>query len=467
MMRPQPDSFRNEATMSSARRFRCFAYILCAFGFLSFQVAGFVSGQAPTSLRSASNSNGLFARENLVAWCIVPFDGKKRGPAERAAMCAKLGLKKVAYDWRNEHVPTFEQEILEYKKHDIEYFAFWGGHDEAYKLFQKYDLHPQIWRTLGSPERATQADRVKAAANQILPLVEKARELKCKVGLYNHGGWGGEPENLVAVCEFLRKRHDGGHVGIVYNQHHSHSRVDDFAANLKAMKPFLLCLNLNGITRDGDKHGKKILPLGEGELDVSLLKTIRDSGYDGPIGIIGHTQDDVKQRLQDNLDGLDWILPQLDGKQPGPKPTPRTWSPQTVAVATPTAHQIVAGVSLEGRTEYRTPPITVEARVTLPSRSNYNIIVASDTKSSGAHWEIFSMNGSGNLTVYTPGLKPDHTNSKAMICDGKPHNVGMTYAPGLVRLFVDGKVVASQKVESLGRDPVPGGLAIGKLVEGG
>ena len=441
--------------------------VLClVIAFLGGRLADVASAQTITNGTKQTRSNHLFERDNLVAWCIVPFDGKKRGPAERAAMCAKLGLKKVAYDWRNEHVPTFEQEILEYKKHGIEYFAFWAGHEEAYKLFQKYDLHPQIWRTLGSPEGATQDERVEAAAKQILPLVEEARKLGCKVGLYNHGGWGGEPENLVAVCEYLRKNHDGEHVGIVYNQHHSHYRVDDFAANLKAMMPYLLCLNLNGITRDGDQHGKKILPLGEGELDVALLKIIRDSGYDGPIGIIGHTQDDVEQRLQDNLDGLDWILPQLDGKRPEPKPTPRTWSPESTTAA-PSATRNVPGVSLPGKAEYRTPPITVEARVTLSSRSNYNIIVASDTKSSAAHWEVFSMNGSGNLTVYTPGLKPDHVNSAAMIGDGKPHNVGMTYEPNLIRLFVDGKVVASQKVESLGRSVVPGGLAIGKLVEGG
>src|SRR5947209_1079710 len=28
----------------------------------------------------------LFARDNLIAWCIVPFDSKRRGPEERAAM---------------------------------------------------------------------------------------------------------------------------------------------------------------------------------------------------------------------------------------------------------------------------------------------------------------------------------------------------------------------------------------------
>jgi len=55
-----------------------------------------------------------------------------------------------------------------------------------------------------------------------------------------------------------------------------------------------------------------------------LLKSIRASGYTGPIGIIGHTQVDVELRLRDNLDGLDWILPQQDGKAAGALPEYRT-----------------------------------------------------------------------------------------------------------------------------------------------
>ena len=35
----------------------------------------------------------IFARTNLMAWCIVPFDAKKRGPEERAAMLEQLGFK--------------------------------------------------------------------------------------------------------------------------------------------------------------------------------------------------------------------------------------------------------------------------------------------------------------------------------------------------------------------------------------
>jgi hypothetical protein len=268
----------------------------------------------------SADEPAVFKRSNLVAWCIVPFDGKNRGPAERAALVKQLGFSRVAYDWREKHVPTFEDEILQYKKHGIEYFAFWGSHDKAFELFAKYDLHPQIWQTLGSPAATTQQERVATAVKQLLPLVERTAKMKCKLGLYNHGGWGGEPVNMVEVCKFLHKHHKAEHVGIVYNLHHGHDHIKDFEQSLAMMKPYLLCLNLNGM----NTGGPKILQLGAGEHDVKLLRMIRDSGYSGPIGIIGHTQDDVELRLRDNLDGLDWLLPQLDGKAAGPRPKYRT-----------------------------------------------------------------------------------------------------------------------------------------------
>ena len=58
-------------------------------------------------------------RENLVPWCIVPFDASKRSPEERTKMLVRLGLKRSAYDWRAQHVPEFEEEILQYQKHGI------------------------------------------------------------------------------------------------------------------------------------------------------------------------------------------------------------------------------------------------------------------------------------------------------------------------------------------------------------
>ena len=65
-----------------------------------------------------------FSRDKLVVWCIVPFDAKNRGPAERAIMVKELGLTRVAYDWRQKHKKEFEQEIIEYKKNGLEYFCF-------------------------------------------------------------------------------------------------------------------------------------------------------------------------------------------------------------------------------------------------------------------------------------------------------------------------------------------------------
>jgi hypothetical protein len=272
----------------------------------------------------AADAAKLFDQKNLAAWCIVPFDSLKRSPAQRAEMLERVGITKVAYDWRAEHVPQFEEEILEYKKHGLEFFAFWGAHEDAFKLFEKYNLHPQIWQSAANaPADADRETQIKKAAEQLLKSVERAKSLGCAFGIYNHGGWGGEPENLVAVCEYLRKHHDAKHVGIVYNQHHGHGHVHRFKEALAAMAPYLICLNLDGMAPDGDKRGMKILPLSEGQQDLELLKIIANSPYSGPIGIIGHTNHDVELRLRDNLDGLKWLLPQIEGKPAAARPPMR------------------------------------------------------------------------------------------------------------------------------------------------
>lgn len=252
-------------------------------------------------------SKDIFAKDNLVAWCIVPFDAKQRGPAERAAMLSRLGLKHVAYDWREKHIPEFEQEILEYKKHGLNYFAFWSWHDSMEPLIRKHNIHPQIWTMGKQPNAETQAGRIKEAATSLLPLVNKTKSLGCKLGLYNHGGWSGEPENLAAVCEYLRQFHKADHVGIVYNFHHGHEHMQNFAASFKRMKAYLLCVNINGMDdAETVAAGKnKILTIGSGRHEVELLKQVKASGYTGPIGILDHRNEmDAEKSLRLNLDGL-------------------------------------------------------------------------------------------------------------------------------------------------------------------
>ena len=445
---------------------------------------------ALASTLAAAAPADIFARSNLVAWCIVPFDAKKRSPAERAEMVAKLGFPRVAYDWRQEHVAEFETEILEYKRRGLDYFAFWAMHEEAFKLFAKHSLQPQIWMTVPSPAGATPTERVEKAAAQLLPSIERARKAGCQFGLYNHGGWGGEPESMVAICELLRTKHGATNVGIIYNLHHGHDHVERFAKVLGEMKPHLLCLNLNGMTHDGEKRGQKILPLGSGELDLALLKLIRDSGYRGPIGIIGHTNDDVEQRLRDNLDGLDWLLPQLDGKPAGPKPQYRTLAgagglqPPSVAPSTTAERRLqtagtgapslaaefgkalAGGMVVEGKAAYRELPLTVELRAKLNSKGGFNILVASDAKASAQHWELYSYAKSGVFSLYLPG-RGGEFKSSADICDGQWHALAAIIEPARVRLFVDGKLVHDAPAKPLTGTPQPSGLAFGRLVEGG
>jgi sugar phosphate isomerase/epimerase len=268
-----------------------------------------------------------------MAWCIVPFDAKKRGPEERAVMMEKLGFKHFAYDYRAEHIPTFDAEIGACKKHGVSLDAWWfpgALNDEARLILdalKRHNVKAQLWITGGggpvkSPE--DQKARVEAEAQRLRPIAEAAAKIGCTVALYNHGAWFGEPENQIQIIERLRR--DGvTNVGIVYNQHHGHDHLDRFASLLQLMKSHLLVLNLNGMTRNGDKVGKKILPIGQGDLDLALLETIRDSGWRGPLGILNHTDEDAEARLLDNLEGLDWLLPQLVGKAPGPRPKPRSW----------------------------------------------------------------------------------------------------------------------------------------------
>lgn len=276
-----------------------------------------------------ARGQSLFDRDNLVAWCIVPFDGRKRGPRERAEMLRSLGLKHFAYDWRTEHLPAFDQEIDELTQRGIALDAVWfpaALNDEAKAILavlEKHRIHTQLWVMLTDPlpGSADQAPKVRAAAEHLRPVAEAAARIGCSVGLYNHGDWFGEPQNQIDIIHHLALPN----IGIVYNLHHGHDHVDRLPQLLQLMLPHLMAVNLNGMTPRGDRIGKKILPLAQGELDLLLLTIIRDSGYTGPIGILGHTDDDVELRLRDNLDGLAWLHAKMTGMTPGPKPTPRTY----------------------------------------------------------------------------------------------------------------------------------------------
>ncbi len=292
----------------------------------------------------------LFARTNLLAWCIVPFDAKKRGPEERAAMLEQLGFKMFAYDYRAEHIPTWDVEMEALKKHRVQLTAWWFPttlNDEARKILgvlEHHQIHAQLWVMGGGTPTKTDAEqqaRVASEAKRLQPMAEAAAKIGCTVALYNHGAWFGEPENQIAIIEQLRGA-GVTNVGLVYNLHHGHAHLARFPELLAKMKPHLVALNLNGMVANGETTGRKILPLGQGDLDLSLLRTIRDSGWRGPLGILNHTDEDAEARLRDNLSGLNWLVPQLNSQTPGPRPVPRSWVDPGVAQQQTPANRVIS-----------------------------------------------------------------------------------------------------------------------------
>jgi hypothetical protein len=258
-----------------------------------------------------------FEKANLTAWCIVPFDGKKRGPEERVAMLKRLGFTRYAYDWRAEHLPTFEKELELLLKEKIALQGVWfpagvGKDGETIlDVLKKHKVETELWVMLPQPnEKLKQAEKVEATAAFLAALAKKAGAQGCKIGVYNHGGWAGEPENMVAVVKVCGEKN----VGIIYNLHHGHDHLAKFDEYLKLMRPHLYSISLNGMEKEGDKKGKKLLVISDGPEDHNVFKSIVASGFEGPFNILGHTDDDVEDRLTDNLNGLAHLLKHLDAK---------------------------------------------------------------------------------------------------------------------------------------------------------
>ncbi|RFC46081.1 MAG: Glucose dehydrogenase/Glucose dehydrogenase/Glucose dehydrogenase [Verrucomicrobia bacterium] len=446
----------------------------------------------PASAAPAQKSPELFRSSNLAAWCIVPFDKGKRNPEQRAEMLEKLGFSKFVYDYRKEHILEWDAEMEALKRHHVDLTGWWfpGSLNPealtALELFRKHHFKPQLWvsgggGSLKADSAEEQARRVANEVRRLKPIAEAARADGLTVGLYNHGSWFGEPDNQIEILNAL-KAEGFSNVGLVYNQHHGHGHIEGFKELLERMKPHLIFLNLNGMDIRGDQVGRKILPLGIGTEDLSLLKIIAKSGYTGPIGILNHTGEDAEARLQDNLEGLRWLTPQLQGDPAGPKPVPRSFNATPApagAKAAPSSasatsvpslspafgNALHGSLALEGKDSYRTPPLSVECRAKLNSATSFNILVASDTKASADHWELYTYSKSGFLSLYMPG-RGGEIRSEINVCDGTWHALAATIGPEKVRLYVDGKLVKEAPLRPRVGTPIPGGLALGALVEG-
>src|SRR5207249_4004296 len=115
----------------------------------------------------------------------------------------RLGFNLFAYDYRAEHISSFDAEMEALKRHHITLLAWWFPttlNDEArliLDVLKRHQLRVQLWVTGGGEPAGSanaQTARVEAEAERIGRIAQAAAKIGCTVALYNHGGWFGEPE---------------------------------------------------------------------------------------------------------------------------------------------------------------------------------------------------------------------------------------------------------------------------------
>jgi sugar phosphate isomerase/epimerase len=269
----------------------------------------------PAAETNSADLPRFFDRQNLAAWCVVPFDAKQRGPEQRAEMLQRLGFKNFAYDWRPEHVPSFDAEVEALKQHGINLAAWWFPTDAGdpmarviLEVVKRHRIHPQLW-VMGSGSSTKTAEeqtqRIDQEAERIRRIVELATSYGCQVELYNHNGWFGQPDNEVAVIGRLKQKGVSG-VGMVYNFSHGHADIADFPALWKRIQPYVVAVNVTGMVSDG-----RLIPPSQGDHELGMLRTIQQSGWHGPIGLIAEQGGDAEVTLRNNLRGFEWLRKEL------------------------------------------------------------------------------------------------------------------------------------------------------------
>ena len=260
-----------------------------------------------------------FQKENLIPWSIVSFDVKERTPEQRIKMLKRLGFNQYAYGNRPKHQSTMKYELELAKQNNVQIKAVWlyinldkdkvgklKPHSEAIlKTVEAVGLHTQIWVGFAPDYYNNLSDQksLEQTVKMIEYLSQRAQKMGCKIALYNHGGWFGNSKNQLKIINALPKQD----LGIIFNFHHAHAHLNTFQSDIKRMLPYLWCVNLNGMK----KEGPKIITIGEGNLEKQMIQELLDLGYNKPFGILGHLKGgDAELILEKNLHGLHMLFPQ-------------------------------------------------------------------------------------------------------------------------------------------------------------
>ena len=187
---------------------------------------------------------GIFGRDNLdrlVHRAVRLEEAGARGAGGDAP--AKLGFKHFAYDWRGEHVPTFDAEVEALKRHGVALDAFWDA-GRAERRFPADPRPPRAARDQGPALGPARRRRGARPARRSRPGGSRRRRA-------SSGPWPRRPPRSAAPSPSTTtaagsasrrtrsrsspelKKLRATNVGMVYNLHHGHEHSARFAELLK------------------------------------------------------------------------------------------------------------------------------------------------------------------------------------------------------------------------------------------
>ena len=229
------------------------------------------------------------------ALCMDTHDAKKRTLAQQAEMLKELGYAGAGHLWLKnvpERLKTLDAAGLKLF-HIYMRVNIMAGNKRPYdpKLESVVKLlkgrKTALVLLVGGLKPSDTAGDPRAV-ELVSQIADQAAKSSLDVILYPHtGDWLQNVSDAVRIA----KQVDRPNVGVMFNLCHwlKAERGKDLEKTLKSAMPYLRGVSIHGADTAAEiasRKGKWIQPLDSGSFDVyELLKTLRDSGYTGPVGL--------------------------------------------------------------------------------------------------------------------------------------------------------------------------------------
>ena len=260
--------------------------------------------------KSCGLTNPFFAMDTAT-------DAKNKTASQQVQLLKEIGYAGIGY-WerdRQRGISGLSEILEELDKQGLKaYPVYFGVHldadrekyspilPEAIKLLKGRDT--AIWLYVSSSTYKVSSPEGDPCAVEIIrEIADMAEQSGVKIALYpHHKSWLERVEDAVRVA----KKVDRKNVGVTFNLCHW-LRTDDeenMRAVLELAMPYLFVVTINGADSGSSNWNGLIQPLDSGTFDTyKFLKTLKELGYTGPIGLQGFgVKGDAYQNLKRSMD---------------------------------------------------------------------------------------------------------------------------------------------------------------------